>query len=83
MYVIDYVSNIVHEWVALLLRYVVMGRTWMGYETGFWNMPHRQWVTCIVPLVKCVYHACHVWAVHLVVLVYNGSWLWHDMAHPS
>lgn len=40
MYVIDYVSNIVREWAALLLRYVGMGMTWMGYEIGFWAAPH-------------------------------------------
>lgn len=61
MYVIDYVSNIVREWAALLLRYVGMGMTWMGYEIGFWAVPHRQcepralctWGSVYVTLVTC------------------------------
>lgn len=56
MYVIDCVSYIVRKWVGLLLGSVVMGGTLMVYEIGFWNVRHRQWVTCVVHLVE---HVCH------------------------
>lgn len=49
----------------------------MGYEMGFWNVPPRWWVTCAVPLVKCVCRGLYrvQLAAHLIVLVFNGSWL--------
>lgn len=61
VYVIDYVSNIVREWAALLSRYVVMGTTRMEYEIGSWAAPHRQcepralctWGSVYVTLVTC------------------------------